>query len=167
MARQFSITQIFLWLFVVAVGLELGAGLYETLVVMPLWALAPPDSVVAYHQHNVAYPQFALNAGGRFWWIFTPMTGLMSLAALISGLKTRAQHRKWRMTAAVLVLIVVAFTFGWFVPNIMLLSSGGPGLNGEQIAGLTNWWVRLNWVRVVFYAAGWLCGLRAMTIPSS
>ncbi len=36
MTRQFSIAQILLWLFVIALGIELGAGLYETLVVMPL-----------------------------------------------------------------------------------------------------------------------------------
>ena len=71
-ARQFSIAQLFLWLFVIVLGVEIGGGLYETLVVMPLWSLSPPDSVVAYHQHNVAYPQLALNAGGRFWMFNTP-----------------------------------------------------------------------------------------------
>jgi hypothetical protein len=66
MTRQFSISQIFLWLFVIALGIEIGAGLYETLVVLPLWTSAPPASVTAYHQHNAANPQFTLNAGGRF-----------------------------------------------------------------------------------------------------
>lgn len=51
MSKEFSIAQIFLWLFVIALGIELGAGLYETLIVMPLWAGAPPDSVTAYYQH--------------------------------------------------------------------------------------------------------------------
>jgi hypothetical protein len=166
-AHQFSIAQLFLWLFVIVLGVEIGAGLYETLVVMPLWSLSPPDSVVAYHQHNVAYPQLALNAGGRFWMFNTPLLGLMAIAALISGLKTRPEHRKWRVAATVLALIVVVFTFAWFVPKIMILGQGGAGLNAEQIISLTNWWVRLNWVRVVLYSAGWLAGLRAMTIPSS
>ena len=61
MFKQFSIAQIFLWLFVIALGITLGAGLYETMVVMPLWDTTPPGSVIAYHQHNVANPQFALN----------------------------------------------------------------------------------------------------------
>ena len=167
MAQQFSIARLFLWLFVIVLGLEIGAGLYETLVVLPLWTLAPPDSVVAYHQHNVAYPQFALNAGGRFWMFFTPLTGLMALATLVSAFKTHPEHRKWRVAATVLALMVVGFTFAWFVPNIKILGQGGAGLSADQIANLTNWWVRLNWVRVVFYSAGWLAGLRAMTLPSS
>jgi hypothetical protein len=166
-ARQFSIAQIVLWLFVIVLGVELGAGLYETLVIMPLWSLSPPDSVVAYHQHNVAYPQFALNAGGRFWMFNTPLLGMAAIAALISGLKTRPKHRKWRVAATVLALIVVVFTFAWFVPKIMILGQGGPGLSAEQITSLTNWWVRLNWGRVVLYSAGWLAALRALTTPSS
>ena len=167
MARQFSIAQLFLWLFVIILGIEIGAGLYETLVVVPVWSAAPPDSVIAYHQLNVANPQFALNAGTRFWIFFTPLTGLMAIAALLSGLKTLREHRKWRIVGTTLALIVVVSTFAWFVPNIMILGGGGQGLNAEQITSLTNWWVRLNWVRVVFYLSGWLCGLRALTIPAS
>jgi hypothetical protein len=82
-------------------------------------------------------------------------------------LKTRHDHRKWRATATVLALIVVVATFAWFVPNIMILAKGGEGMNAGQITSLTNWWVRLNWVRVVIYSAAWLAGLRAMTIPAS
>jgi hypothetical protein len=163
MSQRFSIAEICLWLFVIVLGIEIGGGLYETLVVLPLWTLAPPDSVVAYHQHNIANPQFALNAGGRFWMFFTPLTGLMSIAVLLSSFRTTPEHRKWRIIAAVLALIVVVSTFAWFVPNIIILGGGGAGLNGEQIASLTSWWVRLNWVRVVFYLTAWLTGLRAMT----
>jgi hypothetical protein len=166
MTRQFSIAQIFLWLFVIAVGIELGGGLYETLVVMPLWTLSPPDSVIAYYQHNAANPQFALNAGGRFWIFFTPLVGLLAIAALLSGLKTRPEHRRWRIAGTVLALVVVVFTFAWFVPNIIkLMSESVIGMSRDEVTSLTNWWVRLNWVRAVFYAAGWLAALRALTLP--
>jgi hypothetical protein len=97
----------------------------------------------------------------------TPLTGLLAFAALITGSKTRREHRQWRVAATVLALIVVISTFAWFVPNIIILGQGGAGLSGEQITRLTNWWVRLNWVRVVFYLTAWLSGLRALTIPSS
>ncbi len=144
----------------------IGGELYEQLVAMPLWSQSPPDSVIAYHQHNVAYPQFAMHPGGRFWMFFMPPAGLLAIAVLISGLKTRPEHRKWRMTAAVLALIVVVFTFAWFVPKINILGQGGAGLSGEQITGLTNWWVGLNWVRAALFSAAWLAALRALTIPA-
>ena len=166
MTKQFSIAQIFLWLFVIALGIELGGGLYETLVVMPLWSAAPPDSVTAYYQHNVANPQFTLNAGGRFWMFFTPLVGLTAIAALLSGLKTPAEHRRWRIVGTVLALIVVVATFAWFVPNIIkLMSKDVLTMSADEIASVTNWWVRLNWVRAVLYAAGWLAALKALSIP--
>src|SRR5436190_12855795 len=97
MTKPFSIAQMFLCLFAVALGIEIGAGLYETLVVLPVWTSAPPDSVIAYHQHNAANPQFALNPGGRFWMFATPLVGLLGLTTLLSGLRTRPEHRRWRI----------------------------------------------------------------------
>jgi hypothetical protein len=163
--QQFSLAQLFLWLFVIVLGIELGAGLYETLVVLPLWSQSPPESVIAYYNHNKEFPQFALNAGGRFWMVNTPLTGLTALAALISGFGTQPAHRKWRIIASVLALIVVIWTFAWFVPNIMLLYFHATEVSGEQLAGVANWWVRLNWIRVVIYSAAWLAALYTMTIP--
>jgi len=166
MAKQFSIAQIFLWLFVIALGITLGGGLYETLVLMPLWDTAPPNSVTAYYQHNVANPQFAPNQGGRFWAFIMPLTGLLAIATLLSGLRTRPEHRKWRITATVLTLIIFASTIVWFVPNIIKLTGEGVmTMKADEIASLTNWWVRLNWVRAVVYLAVLLASLRALSIP--
>ena len=167
MSRTVTIAQILLWLFVIVLGIEIGAGLYETLVVVPLWSAAPPDSVVAYHQHNTSNPQLSLDPGGRFWMVNTPLLGLLAVAALLSGLKTRPDHRRWRIVATGAAIVVVAATFAWFVPNIMILNEGGRGLSAGEIADVSNLWVRLNWVRVFVYSAGWLAGLRALTIPSS
>jgi Domain of unknown function (DUF1772) len=167
MKRQFSIEQILLWIFVVALGIELGGGLYETLVVMPVWVSSPPDSVIAFYRHNAANPQFALSAGPRFWMFMTPLVGLSALAALFSGLRTRPEHRKWRIAGTVLALVVVVATFAWFVPNIIRLNSEAVlTMSGEDVKSLTNWWVRLNWVRAVVYSAGWLAALKAFSIPS-
>ena len=160
------ISKTLLFIFVVVLGIEIGAGLYETLVVLPLWALSPPDSVIEYYKHNAAEPQFALNAGGRFWMFFTPLTGLTALLALLSGFRTNPRHRRWRITGSVLALIVVAATFAWFVPNIMkLYSEAVLTMSADEVTTLTNQWVRLNWVRVAVYLTGWLCALRAFSIP--
>jgi len=145
MPQQFSIPQIILWLFVIALGIEIGAGLYETLVVVPVWASAPPESVLAYFHHNVANPQFVLNAGGRFWLICTPLTGLLAIATFLSGLKTAPEHRKCRMIGSGLTIIVVAATFAWFIPMIMLLMGEDVvKLLDASVTSKTNWWVRLN-----------------------
>ncbi|MDX6614304.1 MAG: hypothetical protein QOD75_3490 [Blastocatellia bacterium] len=168
MPNQLSLPQIILWLFVIVLGIEIGAGMYEMLVVVPVWSAAPPDSVLGYFHHNVANAQFALNAGGRFWLFFTPLTGLLAIATFLSGLRTAPEHRKCRMIGAGLAIVVVAATFAWFVPNIItLLGEGVTKLSGAEITRITNWWVRLNWVRAAAYIAGWLSALRALTIPSA
>ena len=157
-----------LWLFVIVLGFELGGGLYETLVVMPTWSLSPPDSVTAYFQHNVANPQFVLNAGGRFWIFFTPMVGLLSIATLLTGFRTQPEHRRWRMLGASLALIVVIATFAWFVPNIIrLFSEDVLTMSAAEVTSTTNMWVRLNWVRAAVYLGGWVAALKALSISSA
>ncbi len=166
MTRRFSIAQIFLWFFVIFLGIAIGGELYEQLVVMPLWSLAPPDSVTAYYQHNVTNPQFALNQGGRFWAFIMPLTSLLAIATLLSGLKTRPEHRKWRITGTVLIFLVVGFTFVWFIPNIIkLMGEGVTAMSPDEITSLTSWWVGLNWVRAVLFLAAWLAVLRVLTVP--
>lgn len=141
--------------------------MYETFVVMPVWVASPPDSVIAFYRLNAANPQFALNAGPRFWMFMTPFVGLSAIAALFSGLRTRPEHRKWRIAGTVLALVVVVATFAWFVPNIIRLHSEAVlTMSGDDVKSLTNWWAGLNWVRAVVYSAGWLAALKAFSIPS-
>jgi hypothetical protein len=66
-------TNALVWLLAVALGLQTGAGLYETRVLVPLWACAPPQSVVAYFA-NPMRP----DSGRRFWIVLTPTLGLVS-----------------------------------------------------------------------------------------
>jgi len=128
-----KVSQIILWLFVVAVGLEIGAGMYEMILVVPLWANGAPESVVAFYQQNVANPQFALNAGPRFWMFMTPTVGLLAIATLLTSFKTAARHRKWRIAGSALIIFIVAATFAWFVPNIMRLGQDVPNMTAVDI----------------------------------
>lgn len=160
-----SISRLCLFLFVIVVGLEIGAGLYETLVVLPMWALNAPDSVVAFYQHNQANPDFTINAGGRLWMFLTPLVGLVSIAAFLTGLKTSGSHRKWRMAGTLIAFTVVAVTFAWFVPNLLKLLYHVPEMTSAEIATTANRWYAANWGRVVFGITGWICGLKALNKP--
>jgi hypothetical protein len=96
MTQQFSFAQIILWLFVIALGIEIGAGLYETFVIVPLWAGSAPESAIAFYRHNANNPHLAINAGGRFWIFVTPLVSLLSIATLLSGWRTNPEHLRWR-----------------------------------------------------------------------
>lgn len=161
------IEKIFLWLFVVVLGIEMGAGLYETLVVLPLWTHSIPDSVIAFYRHNAANPQLAMTPGPRFWMFFTPLLGLLSVAALLTGLRTSPEHRKWRIIGTGLCITLVTATFAWFVPNIIKLGSADVlTMSRDEVASVANAWVNLNWVRVAVGSIALLASLRAFSIPS-
>ncbi len=168
MPNALSVRGIILWFFVFILSVSVGGGLYEQFVVLPLWSLAPPDSVTEYVRHKAAYPQFALDEGRHFWMFVMPVTGLSAIATLISSFGTNPKHRKWRLAAGGLVLITIIATVTWFVPNIIKLR--GPGvlaMNAEDVTNLTKMWVGLNWIRAAACIAGLLAGFKAMTVPST
>lgn len=167
MTRKFSIAKIVLWLFVVMLGIENGAALYEMSVITPLWGGSPPDSVTAFYYHNTVNPQQTLNAGGRFWIFATPFLGLLSIATLLTGRNTSSAHRKWRIAGAGLVFFLIVVTFAWFVPNILLLQSREVlTMDPERVANLANWWVTLNYGRAILGLIAFFLTLRALTVPS-
>jgi hypothetical protein len=148
----------------VMMGLEIGAGLYEMSVIVPLWSHDPQSA----HLFWTAHPQFAPQPGSRWWMFSTPLTGLAALCTLfLAGSLPQRQARLLRKAAACVVLLVVA-TFAWFVP--LLLKLQGPQvLNWTADAAMQKaaLWAEWNWVRGLVYVLAWLVVIRAATLPAS
>jgi hypothetical protein len=53
-----------LWLFVITLGLDLGAGLYEARIVVPLWAGGVPETLAAV-THMGGWRSTQASASGR------------------------------------------------------------------------------------------------------
>ena len=167
MTKQFSIAQIILWLFIISLGIEVGAGLYEIFVIVPLWAGSAPESVIAFYRHNAANPSLAINAGFRFWIFASPLLMLLSVAVMLSGRRTNPAHRRWRLAAGGLVFLIMCTTFGWFVPNILTLQSEKVlTMNPETITSIAFWWSHLNWLRAFLAIVAWIFALRSLSLPS-
>lgn len=147
-----------LWLFVIALGLDLGAGLYESRIVVPFWANGVPETLTA----GSPNAQVAINAGMKFWAIMTPAVGVLALAALVTGFRVPQPQRTWRTLAAVLELCVVASTLLYFRPTLIRLFMGhGGGMPREAIVASVRLWVTLGWVRVAVSLGAWLAALAA------
>ena len=155
--------RVLLWLFVIVCGFELGGAMYEIRVMIPRWAAAPPQSVWDLYHVEQMYPQFATN-GARFFLIFTPALGLLSLLTLGACFATRGLHRNPLLAATALVIAIVVTTFVYYVPNLIAIRSGAPGLSGPEIVRLVRTWTALNWLRLVLLVLAWLCALRALTL---
>jgi hypothetical protein len=156
-----NISRFLLWLLVVLLGIEIGAGIYEARVLVPLWSAAPPESLVTYNLQSLRP-----NPGMNFWIVSTPLVGLLSLANLIVAFRSGKRARKWWVTGAGLAFVMVMATFIYFVPALQRFEALRQPNSGE-IAVQVHQWVILNWVRAGIYLAAWLCLLRAFSASSA
>ena len=153
--------RITLWFFVIVLGLDLGAGLYETRVVVPLWANGAPATLA----EGNPYAQVAINAGVHFWAYLSSAVGIAAVAALAFGLRTPPPALSWRIVAVVLELCSVAATLLYFRPTLIHLFIGhGAGLSDALIRTTIQRWVALNWIRLAVRFCAWCAALGALAI---
>jgi hypothetical protein len=131
-------------LFIVLLGLDLGAGLYETRVLVPRWEAAPAANVAP------TDPVFAIarDAGMLWWRVVTPATGLCALLALVATLMTPGADRIWRAASSGLEVLVVLTTLTHFAPNIIRLLDPARTMPGPEAAARLRTWMAFNWARV-------------------
>ena len=142
---------IFLWLFVINLGIACGAGLYEARVVIPQWADLPPKT----------WP----NTGLMFWVYVTtiPLT-LLTIANLIAAWLDSSPRRKWWLGAAGIVLLERIATFSYFIPTMIGLTSAE--LPESEVKATLSQWLFFNHGRHVLTFAGWLMALKALSLPA-
>lgn len=144
------LTVIFLWLLVINLGLALGAGIYESRVIIPQW---------------LAMPREAWTDAGRTFWVYVttgPLT-LLTLANLAAAWGDGPPRRTWWMGAAVIALVERGATFAYFIPTLLHLETT-PGLAPQEIADGLLRWAFFNYGRHALLFASWLCALYALTL---
>jgi hypothetical protein len=141
-----------LLLFVINLGIVVGAGFYELRVVVPVWATAPPRSLLS--------PE----SGLRFWAYVTtgPLT-LLTLANAVVAWQTSSPARSWWLVAVIIIAIERIATFGYFVPTMARMQreqSAPPALVRIKFAR----WAALNYPRNVASLIAWLFALKALVM---
>ena len=139
-----------LWLFVINLGIAMGAGLYESRVVMPEWASLAREK----------WP----NTGLKFWAYVTtvPLT-LLTIASLWVAWQSAGPERAWWLAAAVVILVERVATFGYFIPG-MIAMQGGVGVPDAQGKAALSQWLWLNTGRHTLTFIGWVLALRALVL---
>lgn len=151
-----------LWLLVIFVGIQLGGGLYEKLGIVPLWAEVPGEHVLERMHASGMY-----RAGRAFWPFVSPPVAVLAVVNLVLAWRARAAYRGWWLAGSGLMTVYALVSYGYFVPNMLLLQSRGATWSPERIEGLVDIWTTLNWPRMVIGAAGWLCALRALSLTAT
>ncbi|PYO88711.1 MAG: hypothetical protein DMD66_06865 [Gemmatimonadetes bacterium] len=141
-----------LWLFTINLGIVFGAGLYESRVVVPLWASAPPGSLRS------------PDSGRRFWaFVSTIPLTLLTLANLVAAWRAVGPERTWWLSATLVVLAERVATFAFFIPTMLRLQRDSTGSDlavGHAFAR----WVRLNHLRNLLTLTAWLAALKTLSI---
>ena len=161
MLRSIAVT--LLWLFVINLGIALGAGLYESRIVVPQWLSLSPES--GYHWNAAAARQ--ANTGLRFWVYVTtvPLT-LLTLASLVAAWWTRNPVRRWWLAAVSASVLDRVMTFTYFIPTMLKLMNDDTMPETEAIAAALQW-ARLGYIRHAATLVAWLAALRAFYLMAA
>ncbi|HEV2761963.1 MAG TPA: anthrone oxygenase family protein [Pyrinomonadaceae bacterium] len=159
MAKRSTVTQVVLCLFALSAALLTGGGIFEHMVVTPLWADSPPESVTQWPYGGIQR---------KFFIIFSPAYYLCSLALVIASWWMPRQQRVWALVAGLSGLVIMVATFSFFIPILQKTQvTRGAGLSGEEITRLVNQFKTWNWARWAVLIGGWIAGLRAFSLSWS
>ncbi len=152
------ISRMLLWLFVINLGVALGAGLYEGRINVPRWIETSADGV----RHWNAEAARRDDTGLRFWAFVTtgPLT-LLTLASLVVAWRAAGPVRGWWLAAAATALADRLITFVYFIPTMVRLTrvSDSPA----SVAAATQW-AQLNHLRHALLLAALLTSMRAFAL---
>jgi Domain of unknown function (DUF1772) len=144
-----AIEAIVLWLFVVFLGVAFGASIYESRIEIPRWRNLPPNEWT--------------DTGRTFWAFVTtgPVT-LLTLASIAIVWQVDGTARDWWIGAIAIAVVERAATFGFFIPTMVRLQSGG--VDAVSARTLLDRWATANIGRHLLNLAAWLCAIQALRL---
>jgi len=153
-------SRILLWVFVINLGVALGAGLYESRITVPRWIVSSPESV----QRWDAAAARQANTGLNFWVFVTtiPLTAL-TIANLAFCWRARGRTRHWWIGAALAAAAERVFTFAYFVPTMLRLMHA-ENLPEPQAVTLALQWTSLNHTRHAMVLIALLAALKTFSL---
>jgi hypothetical protein len=153
-----SVSRILLWLFVINLGIALGAGLYEGRVAVPRWIESSPDGALHWNAEAARRD----NTGLRFWVFVTtvPLT-LLTLANLIAAWRAAGPARGWWLGAVAAAVADRVITFAYFIPTMVRLMRAP---DSPASAATAVQWAQLNHLRHVILLVALLAAMRAFSL---
>ena len=149
-----------LWLLVIAVGVQFGAGLYEKLAIVPLWSGVDPASVLPAMRESGMY-----RAGRAFWPFVSPVVGVFALVGVVVSWRCPpAPARRVWLAGSATMLGYAVISYGYFVPQMLRFQANAASWDDDRIEDFVAWWTGLNYGRMVLGAIGLLLLLRALSL---
>ena len=165
MSWRMRLTRILLWISVLSWGVLLGAKLFDLRVLVGAWSASPPESLSL-----LPYgPHYPVDTGD----FFIPISAALlvaSFGALISGWRTPPNYRILLILPALMILGSLIFTVVAFWPRnaaLWAVATGSVTATKDRAAviGMVHEWVAYDWLRVSMGVVGFVCAIRAISIP--
>jgi hypothetical protein len=142
-------------LFVINLGIALGAGLYEHRIVVPRWI--EQQGAEAHWNGETARRD---DTGRRFWALVStlPLT-LLTVVSLILAWRAPEGIRLWWLAATFIALAERLLTFGYFIPTMVSLLEAADSPESVAVAAR---WANLNHLRHALILSAWLAALKTL-----
>jgi hypothetical protein len=141
------------------VGVAVGAGLFESRVVIPRWAGAASAKEVGAALESSGH----LASGRVFWPLVGAPTVPLAVLNTYCAVRSSGRRRPWWLVFSATILSGCVATAGYFVPELHRLTRSH-GASGQEVRRRIRRRVRLDNLRLVALAAAWLAGLRALSL---
>ena len=159
-AMRTHVARLLLFLTVIMLGLEMGAGSYETRAVVPVWSRDPQAAYTFFSAH----PEFAMHAGERWWIYCTPATTVVAILLLVFAGALPRPQALWARAAGIMAVVLVSSAFFYFVPRIIQLQSDQVlRMSPDQAKALGARWAELSAFRLPWCFAAWCVAIYAIS----
>ncbi len=157
---QISFSEIILWLYVINLGITLGAGLFETRIILPQWFTKSSDNGYQVNRKSM----IETDTGRKFWGFVTtiPLT-LLTIANLVLAFNTSEPRYIWWIVSSSIIFIERLGTFFFFIPTAIKLMNSET-LSPVRMNTLVVLWMRLNYIRNLLTLLGWLAALKVLSL---
>lgn len=150
-------TRAILWLATLVLAIHTGAALYEMMVVTPLWASDPPQSLRGFNaaaEYAIEPLSYKMPA--------IAVLAFVSFAALSVAFGLTA-GRAWALLAGVLGLAIAAATFLYAFPILRrTIETSGAGLTDAQIVEDVHAWITWSRIRITVLIVAWIAAVAAL-----
>ncbi len=165
MAVAKRLARAFLWVSVLAGGILLGAKIFDLVVLAGAWSASPPKSLrlLPYGSNYPVDTEI----------FFGPSSALLlisSVGAIISAWRSPLWFRILLTGTALSIFSILILTVLVFWPLDLELwayaqDPAASAFSAAEIVSKAQTWVRLDWLRVAVATIGFVCSVRAISIP--
>ncbi|VTR91061.1 Uncharacterized protein OS=Mycobacterium phlei RIVM601174 GN=MPHLEI_00385 PE=4 SV=1 [Gemmata massiliana] len=149
-----------LWALILWSGVQLGAGLYEHRVVIPLWSVSPAPDTLGHRLADSGHTGSSM----RFWPFVSPVVFLLAVLNAVLAWRHTGPAQPWWLFSSVLFIVESIATYAYFVPTMLSFMHRADTYTTEQLTRAVSRWCSLSTLRLWAAIPAWLAAVKAVTL---